>query len=48
MALWKSGGKIGSRFWQMRKLDHGMLHDIKVVEVCAGAFNGTCLLEKSW
>lgn len=31
-----------------RKLDHGMLHDIKVVEVCAGAVNGTCLLEKSW
>lgn len=30
-----------------RKLDHGMLHGIKVVEVCAGAVNGIVCLKKA-
>lgn len=31
-----------------RKLDHGLLHDIKGIEVCVKAVNGTSLLEKNW
>lgn len=49
MVLWKNDNKICRRFWQMwRKLNNGMLHDIKVAEVCGGTVNGICLLEKSW